>query len=126
MLKRAEILSLLREWYAAWDAHDLDRVMDLFHDDVLFENWTGGKAQGKAALREAWKDWFAERNFRFQEHETFVDEAEQKALYRWALAWPCREPGFEGEPEVRRGVDPGLVEHVAGTTTHLSRGQRTA
>ena len=29
----------------AWNAHDLDGVMDLFHEGVVFENWTGGTAQ---------------------------------------------------------------------------------
>jgi len=29
--------------------------MKLFHDEVLFENWTGGKIMGKEALRKAWK-----------------------------------------------------------------------
>jgi steroid delta-isomerase-like uncharacterized protein len=111
LLPRDEILEILGKWYRAWDRHDLEGVLALFSDDVIFENWTGGRAQGKDALRRAWAAWFGGRDFRFEEEETFVDEAAQKALYRWSLHWPCREPGREGQPEVRRGVD---VLHFAG------------
>ena len=90
----------------------LDGVMALFHEDVLFENWTGARVRGKDALRQAWESWFQEHGgFRFFEEETLIDEVGQKALYRWRLEWPSMEPGFEGEPEVRRGVD---VIHFSG------------
>jgi ketosteroid isomerase-like protein len=96
----------LRRWNQAWDAHDLDGVMALFHEEVLFENWTGGKAEGRENLRRAWSGWFTHHGgFRFIEEETFIDESQQKALYRWLLEWPSVEKGFEGRPERRRGVD---------------------
>ena len=44
MFTRREIENALRKWNQAWDDHDLEGVMELFHDDILFENWTGGKA----------------------------------------------------------------------------------
>jgi hypothetical protein len=106
MLSREEIKALLDEWYLAWNHHDLDRVMDLFHDEILFVNFTGGSAKGKENLREAWSAWFSNHGgFRFIEEETFIDETEQKALYRWRLEWPSFEKGFEGKPEIRYGVD---------------------
>lgn len=106
LLSREEIEKALKQWNLAWDDHDLGGVMDLFHDEVVFENWTGGRVKGKEALREAWKSWFANHgNFRFSEEETFIDEEEQKVLYRWTLQWPSFEPGCEGKPEIRRGVD---------------------
>ncbi len=106
MLSREEIEQALLEWQQAWNEHDIDGVMKLFHDDVLFENWTGGQARGKDGLRRAWAPWFANHNgFRFAEEETFIDEAEQKVLYRWQLEWPSLERGYEGRPEIRRGVD---------------------
>ncbi|MFH1081837.1 MAG: nuclear transport factor 2 family protein, partial [Pseudomonadota bacterium] len=58
-LSREEIKEAMTQWGKAWDNHDLDGVMELFHDDVLFNNWTGGKAEGKEALRQAWTPWFA-------------------------------------------------------------------
>jgi len=105
-LTREQILETLRIWNQAWDAHDLDRVMELFHEDILFENWTGGRANGKQALRQAWQGWFEKHgDFRFNEEELFADDVEQKALYRWELEWPSLEAGHEGQLEKRRGVD---------------------
>jgi ketosteroid isomerase-like protein len=105
-LTKDEIKNALTQWNKAWDEHDLDGVMELFHEDILFENFTGGKAEGKENLRQAWAPWFANHGgFRFIEEETFVDEDEQKALYRWELHWPSFEKGYGGKPEVRRGVD---------------------
>ena len=43
--------------------------------------------------------------FRFIEEETFIDEKEHKALFRWQLEWPSPEKGCERKPEKRRGVD---------------------
>ena len=103
---REEVLKAMKEWDLAWDNHDLEGVMKLFHDDVLFENWTGGKAVGKEALRKAWAPWFANHGgFRFTEEDTFIDEKEQKLLYRWELSWPSLEKSYQGKPEKRRGVD---------------------
>ena len=105
-LTRNQLASALREWNQAWDNHDLQGVMALFHDEVTFDNWTGGIVRGKAALEKAWAPWFANHGgFRFIEEETFIDEKEQKALYRWRLEWPSFEKGREGRPEERRGVD---------------------
>ena len=106
MLKREEIKEALTQWNQAWDNHDLDGVMELFHDEILFENWTGGKAKGKESLRKVWAAWFENHGgFRFTEEETFVDEDAQKALYRWQLDWPSFEKGYEGKHETRRGID---------------------
>jgi ketosteroid isomerase-like protein len=105
-LSREEIKNAVKKWNLAWDRHDLKEVMNLFHDEVLFENWTGGKARGKEALRKAWTPWFANHGgFRFTEEDIFIDEKEQKVLYRWQLEWPSLEKGYEGKPEKRRGVD---------------------
>ena len=106
MASRQQIAQTLSQWQRAWDERDLDGVMDLFHDDVLFENWTGARIRGKAALRRLWAPWFAApAAFRFLGEETFVDETEQKVLYRWLLEWSSPEAGCEGQPERRRGVD---------------------
>jgi ketosteroid isomerase-like protein len=106
MLSRKEIEVSLRKWNQAWSNYDLEGVMELFHDEIVFDNWTGGRAKGKEALRKAWTDWFANHGgFRFTEEETFIDEVQQKVLYRWRLDWPSFEKGYEGRPETRRGVD---------------------
>ncbi|MCK9365259.1 MAG: nuclear transport factor 2 family protein [Syntrophales bacterium] len=105
-LSRKEIMTALKEWNHAWDNHDLDGVMKLFHDDILFENWTGGHVKGKEALLKAWAPWFTNHNgFRFIGEDTFIDEQEQKILYRWQFESPSFEKGYEGKLEKRRGVD---------------------
>jgi len=105
-LSRKEIKSLLKEWNLAWDKHDLDKVMSVFHDEIFFENWTGAYVKGRKALRKAWENWFENHgDFRFFEEEIFIDEQMQKVLYRWALEWPSNEPGFENMPETRKGID---------------------
>lgn len=105
-LTREEIITALKKWNSAWDDHDLDGVMELFHSEVVFDNWTGGQARGMDQLRQAWTPWFKNHGgFKFTEEETFIDEKAQKVLYRWQLDWPSFEKGYEGCLERRRGVD---------------------
>ena len=105
-LSKQDIQNKLGRWFRAWDNHDLDGVMELFDDEVLFENFTGGRAEGRDNLRKAWTPWFENHGgFRFTEEDTFIDVDEQKVLYRWRLDWPSFERGYEGRPETRRGVD---------------------
>jgi len=55
-------LSFAAEWCEAWNAHDLDRLLAHFHDDVIFTSpmaaklvpESGGRVAGKAALRDYW------------------------------------------------------------------------
>lgn len=49
-------------WARAWNAHDVEAVLDHFHDDVVFTSpvaarvvpETGGVVRGKDALRDYW------------------------------------------------------------------------
>ena len=43
MASRTQLLESLRLWYQAWNAHDLDGVLKLIHEDILFVNWDGTK-----------------------------------------------------------------------------------
>jgi ketosteroid isomerase-like protein len=105
-MTKEQIINTLEKWHRAWDNHDLEGILEFCHDDVLFENWTGGRANGKEALRKGWKPWFRNHGgFRFTPEDTFIDEDEQKVLYRWQLDWPSLEAGYEGKPEKRRGID---------------------
>lgn len=106
MLTRTEISTTLSEWYKAWDNHDLETVMDLFHEEIYFENWTGGNVRGKEELRASWLGWFENHGgFIFIEEDTFIDEVEQKALFQWTLEWPSIEPAAKGKRERRKGID---------------------
>ncbi len=106
MLTKDDIRRALARWNEAWNCHDLDGVMDLFHDDIVFENWTGVRVEGKEHLRRAWEPWFGNHGgFRFTEEDTFIDESAQKVLFQWSLDWPSGEKEYLGKPESRRGVD---------------------
>lgn len=105
-LTKNEILTLFNEWLIAWDDHNLEKVMDLMHDDVVFDNWTGAIVIGKDNLQRSWMPWFNNHgNFKFIEDDIFVDEQEQKVLFRWKLQWPSSEKKYKGKNEIRRGVD---------------------
>ena len=105
-LSKEEISKAMAQWELAWNDHDLNGVMELFHEDVFFEHWHGAIVQGQEALHQAWAPWFENHGgFRFTTEDLFVDEARQKVLYRWQLDWPSLEKGYEGRPEKRRGVD---------------------
>ncbi len=111
-LTRQELIDVVSKWELAWNDHDLNGVMDLFHDDVFFEHWHNANVKGKKALRDAWAPWFAKHGgFRFTTEELIVDETAQKVLYRWILDWLSLEKGYEGKAEKRRGVD---VLHFQG------------
>ncbi|MBI5967069.1 MAG: nuclear transport factor 2 family protein [Deltaproteobacteria bacterium] len=106
MLSREEIKKVLTRWNQAWNKHNLEGVMELFHEEIIFENWTGARVQGKQALYQAWKPWFENHGgFRFIREDTFIDEAQQKVLFQWQLEWPSNEKGYAGKYERRRGLD---------------------
>lgn len=52
------------EWVAAWNAHDLERILSHYAEDVVFHSpvaaqVTGkGRVEGKAALRAYWSTAF--------------------------------------------------------------------
>jgi ketosteroid isomerase-like protein len=51
-----------KQWVAAWNAHDVEAVLEHFHDDVVFTSpvavrllpHTAGVVRGKAAVRDYW------------------------------------------------------------------------
>ncbi|MET0356854.1 MAG: nuclear transport factor 2 family protein [Cellvibrio sp.] len=106
ILANQEMLAHIKIWLQAWDNHNLDGVMDLMHEDVVFENWTGQIITGKKSLQRAWAPWFLKHgNFKFITEDIFADELTQKALFQWRLEWPSIEMSHKGQLEVRRGVD---------------------
>jgi len=56
-------LSFAAEWIAAWNAHDLERILGHYAEDIVFDSpastrITGdpsGRVVGKAALRDYWR-----------------------------------------------------------------------
>jgi len=112
-LSKPEILTLIKEWLVAWDEYNLEKVMALMHEDVVFDNWTGAIVIGKDNLKRSWIPWFSNHgNFKFIVEDIFVDEQEQKVLFRWRLHWHSHEKKYKGQNEIRRGVD--VIHFVDG------------
>lgn len=50
-----------KAWEAAWNSHDLDRILAHYSDDVVFRSHKAvrlvgsGELRGKAALRDYWR-----------------------------------------------------------------------
>ena len=106
LLTKLEILELVRDWLKSWNKHDLEGVMILMNEDIVFENWTEDKTIGENNLQRTWIPWFINHgNFKFTAEDIFVDVEQQKVLYSWTLQWPSIEKYFKGKPEIRRGVD---------------------
>ena len=81
MLTKKKILDVMTRWNEAWNDHDIDKVAELFHEDIVFEHWTGAKVQGAEALKKAWEPWFKNHGgFRFVTEDLFVDEEAQKVF----------------------------------------------
>jgi hypothetical protein len=106
MLDRKSISTLLTEWLAAWNRHDLEGVLKPMAENVLFEHWNGRVIRGKRFLSRAWQPWFAAHgDFRFEASSLCVDPTAQAFCFAWRLEWPSPESDFLGQRETREGVD---------------------
>ena len=81
--------SFARDWKAAWNSHDLDRIVAHHHDDIVFRS---AKAQalvgtgvllGKAALRVYWAKALAKQpDLRFTVTDVFAGHEMLVITYR--------------------------------------------
>jgi uncharacterized protein (TIGR02246 family) len=80
---RSSIESLAEEYFAAWEARDPDRIVELHTDDTRFQTHVAGEpAQGRKAVREAFAAVFAQwPDFRFETYRVLYGED------HWVLDW---------------------------------------
>ena len=92
---------LLAEFSAAFGSGDVDAIMALMTDDVVFESTAppdGERHEGAAAVREVWRTLFGETpGATFAEEDRFV--AGDKGVLQWRFSWEGESPGRV------RGVD---------------------
>jgi len=95
-----EILDLLDRFTAAINAHDLDQVMALVTNDIVFESTSpapdGARYEGRDAVRAVWGDMLAttpQANFSIEEQFSVGPD---RAIVLWRYDW--------GDGHVR-GVD---------------------
>jgi ketosteroid isomerase-like protein len=99
-VNRADLVEHVRAFVEAFNRRDLDAVMSFFDERGVYEELTGVRHVGKAAVREAFVPQFRGDYgpIVFAEEDLFVDEAAGKAL----VSWVCR---LEGKPGGWRGLD---------------------
>lgn len=105
-LTKTEAFKKFNLWLTAWNLHDLDGVMELMHDEIVFENWDGKIVKGKEMLRKAWMPWFFRHDdFKFIQEDIFFEVLEQKMVFQWWLNWLPSEINSRTQKEIRKGVD---------------------
>lgn len=106
MLNRQTIEIIIRNWISEWNNKNIDGVMELFHEDIIFDHWTSSIIKGKKQLKRMLKSWFEkDKQFIFDIEDIFLDETAQKLSLRWSLTWPSPEKKHAGYIETRRGID---------------------
>ncbi len=96
-LTHAELTELVLGFTDAFNREDLDGVMAFMADDAVYDQFNGARAEGKAAIREAFVPQFRGDygTMRFVTEDLFVDATTGKAM----ISWTCTlEAG-----ELRRG-----------------------
>lgn len=70
------------EWQAAWNSHDLDRVLSHYRDDIVFRSRKArdlvgsGELHGKEALRKYWSKALSRQpDLRFQVLDVYEGHA---------------------------------------------------
>jgi len=93
----------LRTFSAAFGSGDVDAIMALMTDDVVFEATgpapDGVPHLGAEAVRAVWVEVFGTRDALFTEEESFV--AGDRGVLRWRFSWTEED----GSPGHVRGVD---------------------
>jgi ketosteroid isomerase-like protein len=83
-------LDLIERFNAAFNRHDVDAVMALMTEDVVFENThpppDGQRHVGQRDVRACWERLFAESpRARFETEDQFADR--DRAVVRWRYSW---------------------------------------
>jgi ketosteroid isomerase-like protein len=101
----AATLATVHRFNEATNRHDVDAMMALMTDDVVFESTVpppdGERRVGQAAVRAAWEELFrASPNAVFETEEMFA--AGDRCVVRWRYRWA---PDEASKPGHVRGVD---------------------
>ena len=95
--------AVIERFNAAFNRHDTEAVASLLTDDTVFEDTSpapdGKRLEGKTAVVEFWRGWFARNpDAQFETEETIVSG--DRAVVRWVY-----HKVRNGQPWHLRGVD---------------------
>jgi uncharacterized protein (TIGR02246 family) len=109
----ADIAALGREWIAAWNSHDLERVLALYTEDAEMTSdkiqalgfEAGGTLRGKDRLRAYWGQALAMLpNLRFDLIDTYVSPDSMVVFYQNERgAKICEYLRLDAEGKIRQG-----------------------
>lgn len=109
----ADIAALGREWIAAWNSHDLERVLALYTEDAEMTSdkiqalgfEAGGTLRGKDRLRAYWSKALAMLpNLRFDLIDTYVSPDSVVVFYQNERgAQICEYLRLDAEGKIRQG-----------------------
>jgi ketosteroid isomerase-like protein len=84
------VLDLMDRFTAALNSRDLDAVMALVAEDIVFESTSpspdGARYEGRDAVRQIWAEMLATPRARFSVEEQFSDGS-GRAVVRWRYDW---------------------------------------
>jgi len=100
--RRDELITLTNEFVDAFNRMDLDDVVAFFTEDGIYEDSTGGRHVGHAAIRNAFEPLVggSRGKIRFDGEDVFVETDSGKVLASWRL-----NLNKDGAVSVIRGID---------------------
>jgi uncharacterized protein (TIGR02246 family) len=109
-MEREHLVELTNRFLAAFNRNDLDTVMSFFADDAIYDEFTGIRNMGKAAIRAAFEPQFTGRfgKMQFLDEDLFVDANSGKVMASWRCTLEVK-----GQPTSWRGLD---LLHFKGDT----------
>ena len=114
----ADLEAALAAFSAAFGSGDVEAIMALMTDDVVFESTgpapDGVRHVGAVSVRAVWEDLFGSTpDALFTEEESFV--AGDRGVLRWRFSWTdeAGAPGHVRGVDVMRFVDGRVAEKLS-------------
>ena len=108
-MEQPDSVTVIEQFNAAFNRHDADALAEWLTDDTVFEDTSpapdGRRVEGKAAVVDHWRQWFA-RN----PGATFEADDVIAAANRVVVLWTYRKER-DGRPWRIRGVDVFTVRN---------------
>ena len=99
---RTHLTNLVAQFTDAFNRQHLDDVMEFFSQNAILEDSSGGRHEGKEAIRASFEAIVAGGlgKIRFDIEDFFAEADTQKVMISWTL-----NTNMEGDWKKRRGMD---------------------